>query len=349
MPDDNTPDGSKTPDTKTKSPKTLIGGPAPQGGIVVAAGGQEITPAADTALAAGAAAPIGGITLDVGTDVTNQLNQAIPAFGNLLTAIGNGVGASQQALDQGVIQTVNTLNNTNIEVLTEVVDVLNDDGLPDASKTQLVTETVSVLNFFSPTVHEWKNVSISMDLEVGSFHQDQGLQFSQSQHKEEVTATSSFWGFLGWFDTDVSYGSQSKTVNTTQEVQWQQGQIRVDALLGPRNTGKFPVPDSVTIGPQIFISLGAVVETKTGDVVTARAMDIQIEVRKADGSPNPTKPIVLDAGGLLPSFTGGTSSTDANGKLKATLTRNLSGSAGFTKFPVTASLGLLRKPFTITL
>jgi hypothetical protein len=154
---------------------------------------------------------------------------------------------------------------------------------------------------------------------------------------------------LGWFDTDVSYGSQSKTVNTTQEVQWQQGQIRVDALLGPRNTGKFPVPDSVTIGPQIFISLGAVVETKTGDVVTARAMDIQIEVRKADGSPNPTKPIVLDAGGLLPSFTGGTSSTDANGKLKATLTRNLSGSAGFTKFPVTASLGLLRKPFTITL
>ena len=297
----------------------------------------------------GTLAPMGGITLDVGTDITTQLNQAIPAFGNVLTAIGNGVASSQKALDQSVITTVNTLNTTNIDVLTDVVDVLNDDGLPDPTKTQLITENVSVLNFFSPTVHEWKNVSISMDLAVGSFHQDQGLQFSAAQHSEQVTATGLFWGFLGWFDTDTSDTSQSSSTTTTQEVQWQQGQIRVDALLGPRNTSKFPIPDSVTIGPQIYITQGAVVENKTGDVVTSRQVDVQIEVRKSTGAANPSVNILLDAGSLLPSFTGGTSTTDASGKLKATLTRNVSGAAGFVKFPVTASLGLLRKSFTLTL
>ena len=285
----------------------------------------------------------------MGTDVTNQLNQAIPAFGNVLTAIGNGVATSQKALDQNVITTVNTLNTTNIDVLTDVVDVLNDDGLPDASQTQLITENVSVLNFFSPTVHEWKNVSISMDLEVGSFHQDQGVQFSANQHSEQTTATGLFWGFLGWFDTDTVDTNQIKNTTSQQEVQWQQGQIRVDALLGPRNTGKFPIPDAVTIGPQIYITQGAVVENKTGNVVTSRQVDVQIEVRKTSGAPNPTVNILLDSGSLLPSFTGGTSTTDASGKLKVTLTRNVSGASGFVKFPVTASLGLLRKAFTVTL
>ena len=297
----------------------------------------------------GTLVPQGGITLDVGTDVTNQLNQAIPAFGNVLTAIGNGVASSQKALDQSVITTVNTLNTTNIDVVTDVVEVLNDDGLPDANRTQLIKTNVSVLNFFAPTVHEWKNVSISMDLEVGSFHQDQGMTFSANQHSEQTTATGLFWGFLGWFDTETSDKNQSSSTTSTQEVEWQQGQIRVDALLGPRNTGKFPIPDSVTIGPQIYISQGAVVETKTGDVVTSRQVDVQIEVRKASGAANPAVNILLDAGSLLPSFTGGTSTTDAGGKLKATLTRNVSGGGGFVKFPVTASLGLLRKKFTVTL
>src|SRR5262249_62261753 len=126
--------------------------------------------------------PAGGIALDVGTDVTDRLDAALPAFGNVLAAIGNGVATSQTALDHGVIDTVNELNGTNITVLTDVVEVLNGDGLPDAAQTQLITQDLSVLNFFAPVFHEWKNVSIAMDLSVGAFHESQGLMFSSSQH-----------------------------------------------------------------------------------------------------------------------------------------------------------------------
>src|ERR1017187_4021350 len=120
MPDDKSPDSSKSPDTKTKGPvKAGTIADATPGGIVGVTGAPDLpTPAAPGS--GGTLAPMGGITLDVGTDITTQLNQAIPAFGNVLTAIGNGVASSQKALDQSVITTVNTLNTTNIDVLTDV-------------------------------------------------------------------------------------------------------------------------------------------------------------------------------------------------------------------------------------
>ena len=293
--------------------------------------------------------PVGGIELDVGTDVTSQLNSAIPAFGNVLASIGNGVAASQKALDQGVVTTVTALNGKNITVVTDVIEVLNDDGLPDASKTQLVTQSLSVLNFFTPTVHEWKQVAIAMDLEVGSFSSSQGLQFSSDQTFDKTTTTGLFWGFLGWTSMNLDETTTDISDTTTHEVAWQQGQVRVDAILGPRNTSKFPVPDSISIGPQIFVTQGAVTTITAGGVTTGRSIDLQIQVRKADGTPNPAKNIVINAGGLLPSFTGG-SATDATGLVKATLTRNLpAGSTDFQKFSIIATLGQISKTFSVTL
>ena len=337
-------DNPKTPGTQTK---TVSASPA-AGSIVGGPAGGELLPVVATGAPLRARA--GGVSLDVGQDVTEQLDAAAPAFGNVLLAIGNGLASSQKALDQGVIDAVNTLNNTKIKIVTDVVEVLGDDGLPDASKTELVTKDVSVLNFFTPTVHEWKNVSIAMDLSIGSFHEDQGLQFRKTQHAESATATGLFWGFLGWFDTDDTTKTTSVSSQRSADVAWQSGQLRVDALLGPRKTGKLPVPAAVSIGPQIFVSQGAVTETKNdGDTVTARTIDVEIEIRKADGSANPQKNITLNSGGLLPSFPDG-SATGADGKMKVTLTRTLV--PGFTTpfgFQLSASLGQLRKPFTVTL
>src|SRR5262249_4529834 len=138
--------------------------------------------------------------------------------------------------------TVNLLNNTKITVLTDVVEVLGDDGLPDASKTELITEDVSVLNFFTPIFHEWKNVSIAMDLEVGAFHEDQGLTFTAKQHSQGLALTGLFWGFVGWGTDTDSEANQDVSSTVNHEVRWQQGQVRVDARLGPRNTSKFPIP-----------------------------------------------------------------------------------------------------------
>ena len=88
---------------------------------------------------------------------------------------------------------------------------------------------------------------------------------------------------------------------------------------------------------------------QTSGTSNTRAIDIEIQIRKSDGSANPGKNIVLDAGGLLPSFAAG-SATDSDGKIKASLTRNLTpGFTGFRKFPVSVALGQIRKSFTVTL
>jgi hypothetical protein len=344
---DNTPEGGKTPpaDVKTPSPGTIS---TPAGGIVGMSSGSEPTPTGGGEVPE-PFARAGGVMLDVGADVTSQLNAAVPSFGNVLGAIGNGVATSQTLLDKSVIDSVNKLKDKNITVVTEVVEVLNDDGLPDAENTNLITQNVSVLNYFSPTVHEWKSVSVSMDLSVGSFHSEQGLQFDSYQHSWGDTETGLFWGFLGWYDMDDTTDERSVTSKRTNEVAWQSGQIRVDALLGPRTMGKFPIPASISVGPQIYISQGSVQEQKAGNVVTSRTVDLVIEVRKSDGSANPLKNIVLNSGGLIPSFPAG-SKTDADGKLKVTLTRNLF--PGFTAaatFIVAASLGQMRKTYTVTL
>jgi hypothetical protein len=297
------------------------------------------------------AAASGRANRDVGTDVTSALDASVPVFGNVLQAIGDGVANSQKALDDGVIASVNTLNDTKIEVMTQVVQKLGDDGLPIAGPegTDIQTRELSVLNFFMPTLHEWKNVSLAMDLTVGSFHEDQGIVFSQHQHAESVVATGLFWGFLGWFDQDTSDTRSDGSRTRSNDLQWQSGQLRVDATLGPRATNRLPVAASVSIGPQIYVTQGAVHEEKTGPLVTARSVDMEIQVRKADGSVNPGKNIVLRSGGLLPSFTGG-SATDAEGKVKVTLKRSLvPGFSAPVSFQLSAALGQLSKSFVVTL
>ena len=116
---------------------------------------------------------------------------------------------SQAALDQGVIDTVNTLGNTNITVVTDVIQHLNDDGEPDPALTELVTTDLSVLNFFTPTIHEWKRVALSMDLSVGAFSESDGLTFNAEQSGGGVGGVGLFWGFLGLaYDNDYD-NSQS--------------------------------------------------------------------------------------------------------------------------------------------
>jgi hypothetical protein len=147
---------------------------------------------------------------------------------------------------------------------------------------------------------------------------------------------------------DESIGARGDS-SFNQETRWQQGQVRVDAQLGPRRTSKLGNPDKIEIGPQIYMTQGAVAEEKTGDLVTARKIDIEIRVRKANGAANPDKSIVFDAGGLLPSFPGG-NVTDPNGVMTATLTRAIfPGFGSFRRFAIGVRLGDIRRTFTVTL
>ena len=260
-------------------------------------------------------------------DVSGELAGLAPTFGDVLMSIGTGVARSQDALDRGLVQTARTLSDTKIKVVTDVIQELNDDGLPVAEATELVEHEVSLINYVAPTVHEWSHVALSMDLNVGAMDNDTGVTFERKQRRGKVASAGLFFGFVGFGLYSESERSSFYSRETSNETDWATGQVRMDAMLRPRHVENFPAPAEIAIGPQIYFAQGAINETVSGGVVTARAMDVLINCRKADGSANPGVTITLDSGPFNHSFsssdgfTGNT--TNADGQIQITLTRNI--------------------------
>lgn len=313
---------------------------APRGGIIAGA----------TASALGAPVGLTGGALALSADVSGELANLAPAFGDVLSSIGLAVAGSQAALDKSLIDTAKKLSGTTITVVSEVIQKLNDDGLPTIEDTELIQNDVSLINYVSPTVHEWKSVALSMDFSVGAVDNETAFTFNRTQHRTSI-GTGGIWGFLGWFDMQSSTTSVNVNTRTDYEANWATGQIRLDAMLGPRIGQNFPTPTQIVIGPQIFFSLGTVKETTSSGNQT-RAMDVLIKVLKSDGSVNPNVNIVIDSP-FPPSFVtdGGFtgSTTNSDGEIKVTFTRTVP--AGFRRVPgtVTARLGGVSKSTEITL
>lgn len=335
-------------DTKTSRGKKEMGAPAPSGAM---------TRSSAMMASAGGIAPVGMLSdsLALEADVSGEFADLSPTFGDTLLAIGTGVSDSQAALDNSLVETARNLSATKIDVVTDVVQELNEDGLPDLAKSELVTQQVSLINYLNPTVHEWKRVALSMDLSVGAMDTETGFTFSRKQHKGGANAAGLFWGFLGWFSTYESEKRSSRSGSTDRESDWANGQVRLDAELGPRQTEKFSAPASVTIGPSLYFSQGSVTETMTDGAVSARSIDLIIKARKANGSANPSVPIELDADRFRYSFVSGDgydgSTTNAQGEVKVTLTRDIPNARFLRqgKAVISAKLGQIEKNTTITL
>ena len=311
-------------------------------------------PAGGVALGDTAPSGAGTTPAALGADVTDELGRVAPTFGNVLTSVGLGVATSQTALDKGLVDSVKALADKKVKVVTDVIQTLDDDGLPDLDATELVTSEVSVLNFVTPTVHEWKHVRLAMDLEVGEIDRTQAMTFKREQVAMGYNAVGMFWGFLGWFDTNDETKHTRVTSTAQQEVDWSQGQVRVDALLAPREADGFTPPASVDIGPRLYFSQGSVTDTTSSGVRT-RSVKVRIKLLKASGAVNPNKNLVVEATGLGISFTTGGdfngSTTNTDGEVEVTLSRVVP--VGVTvsprQFAVTASLGQIRQTTQITL
>lgn len=287
--------------------------------------------------------------LPLGADATDELGKAAPAFGAVLKSIGLAVAASQASLDKGVIQSVEALRKKKIDVVTDVITELDDDGQPkkptvgpDNQQSNLRTANVSVLNFFTPTIHEWKHVALSMDLSVGELDSSQGVKFSNRQASVRSNV-GVHWGFFGWFASgglEAGYSRTDVQVNRRQETDWAQGTVRVDAELGPRRTTSFPVPGRVERGPTLVFMPQAI---SRDEAAGTRSIPVKVVCRKGSGEPNPAKPVQVSAAGLV--FSGATQ-TDTNGEFTVTATKPLSSPTA--KHLVTARLGSLIRTFELT-
>ena len=232
-------------------------------------------------LSAGALIPGGGGgVLANEADVSGELAELAPSFGDILASIGRGVADSQTALDRGLVDTATTLSQSTITVVTDVVQELNDDGLPVPSATQLVTESVSLINFVRPTAHQWSHVALRMDMTVGAVDNERGISVNSKTKSARATNVGLFFGFFGIGVSSVKERSTFRSEESDFESNWAEGRVLMDALLQPRNVEGFDPPAEVSIGPQIFMALGSVQETLNSGVVTARATD---RVTAADG------------------------------------------------------------------
>ncbi len=312
-----------------------------------------VVPAPAAALA-GLGAPAGLGAAALGADVSGQLKAVAPTFGDVLKSIGIGVADSQTALDKGVITTVNELADTNITVVTDVIQHLDDDGLPVAEDTELVSTDLSVLNFFMPTVHEWKRVALSMDLSCGAFSESDGISFNARQSGGGFGGAGLLWGFLGVNSTYDYERTQMGSRDHEQEASWSAGEVRLDAILGPRTTGKLPVPSQVSIGPQIVFSQGPVKDKAVAGAGVNRSVDVLVTVRKAGGDVNPGVPLRIEAGGLRTSFSSTApfsgNQTNAEGQVLVTVTRNVpnAGASG-ARITLVARLGAMSQSYALTI
>ncbi len=338
--------------TTTATPSRTSPKTAPSSGVnLPAATASHALAAAGTGASAGTDTAL----LDVADTVAGKLDAIAPTFGEILKSVGSGVAKAQRALDESVRETVKKLSDTKIDVITDVITRIDDDtGLPLAPQEEdLIKQNLSVLNFITPTVHEWKYVALSMDMSVGGMDSKTGMTFSNASFKTSRESKGLFFGFVGVGKTTASAEFNAVRSNIEREAEWASGRVQLDAMLGPRRTTKFPVPATVEIGPQIFIVQGRTTDVKTGvgasAVLTERQVEVTITLLKANGEANAAKNPSIEAPGLLREAVAG-GATDTDGKVVYKLRRfYANGTAPFATFPVTVRLGALVRRFSVDL
>ena len=338
--------------TKTATHEMPASSPAASAG----AGAQTMVPTGSILSSGMPPSMLFGDVLGSPEETGETMGLVAPTFGAVLSSIGEGIADSQDALDRGMVQTAQQLSAQKITVVSDVIQGLDDDGIPDADLTELVTNDVSLINYVKPTVHEWKHVALSMDFAIGSMNRESGFTFDRQQSRSGTRGSGLLWGFVGWFGQSDSQSKSSYERKTYQETDWSRGQVRMDAQLAPRELGDFPVPAQVVIGPQIFFSLGEMREALTDGVVTSREVDVTISVRKSDGSINPNVNLVLDSGPFRQAFStdgdfNGSTTSISSGQCLVTLTRDIP-NAQFSRplqATISAELGLMTQTYNITL
>jgi hypothetical protein len=300
--------------------------------------------------------PIGADTMlaATATDVANQLDALAPTFGEILKSVGSGLANAQRALDKSVMDTVNKLATTKIDVVTDVVQRLDDaTGLPmEPADTDLIKQQLSVLNFVTPTVHEFKYMALTMDLSIAKLDQKVGMSFTSASLNTSRNSSGLHFGFVGVGTTSVNADFKAVRSNVEREMQWASGRVQMDALLAPRRTTKFPVPAEISVGPQIFLNQGRTTDVRQGagqnPPLVERNVEITITTLTAAGAPNTTANVTIEAPGLLRE----TTQANTGGKTRFRLRRfftNGAGAQGFSTFAVKVRLGQIVKSFTVDL
>jgi hypothetical protein len=349
--------GRNRPSPAPEAPAAELEAALPVGGAALQSTLAGVSPVGITGggiTADGATLPAGmfGGVLSGDANAADNLRKVAPTFGEVLKSIGLAVAETQAALDKTLADTVTALSETTITVVTDVVQAIDEDGLPDLSNSEIITEDVSLANFMEPTAHAFDHVGVSMDLSVGEMSSSQGFTFNQKQ--TSVNVGGGWFSIFGGFASGSASHSRTKLeVDNSQSTAWSTGRVRVDAQLSARPTDKLPVGAEIAIGPIISYSQGEAKETKQNGAAR-RTVDVTLEVRKETGVANPGKTLEVDVSPFSFSFAGSGgftgSTTNTDGKVRLVLTRDVpAGATAPVRGTIRVKLGEVRRKFEISL
>ncbi|WAX57412.1 hypothetical protein M6B22_01270 [Jatrophihabitans cynanchi] len=256
------------------------------------------------------------------TDVSGQLATAGLAFGDLVKLTGQAVANTQTALNKTGADATSALATTLVDVIAVQELDYDDNGNVTGEKT--FTQQLPLIDFIDPVIYQWTQVRLQGRFTASQF----AATASTDTHSNTSTDSSGQAGFgiiFGGGYNNFQYDDSQTHIDTNFRVEDSVGLLRMNAVLEPRHDIGVPKPRQAIVGPQIEIDAGPIADV--GNPATSRTMDAVITYRNAAGDPIAGKELAIDTQGVAWAFKGGTGTTDANGQVTITLTRQFVGDA----------------------
>jgi hypothetical protein len=211
-------------------------------------------------------------------NVTDKLQAAAPAFGEVLKSIGTAVAATQAAMDDAALESLKELAKQTVDVPVILEQLLDDDGLP--TDTNIITEKVTLASIIPPSMKQVERMTMRMDLTVGEFNATGGVKFNSRM--STVGANFSF------FNRGIS--AENTTTGVRSEFQqlseFSTGSVSVAVEIGERTGFQIPTPAQYAIGPQIRGAITASAQTTPTAAAPEirRSVTMQFSIRLINGT-----------------------------------------------------------------
>lgn len=278
----------------------------------------------------------------------DELERAGLAFGDLVQGVGQAVAATQQELNETGAALATTLAETVVDVIA-VQELQYDDNGELVSPTTSHTRPLPLISFIDPVFYQWRYVRLQ-----GQFFASEFAGATESSSSS--TTTSSNYGQTGLgYILGVGYNantsrSSSSTTNTDSTSDMSFGSVRMNAMLEPRTDVKVPPPRQSFVGPSITVLSGEIADEIDSGVVTARTMNVTLELRRRSGAAIAGKALSVETSGVPWEFVNA-GTTNAQGRVEIQLRREFPTAEADrtpTQVIVTARLGMVSTDTTVT-
>ena len=282
--------------------------------------------------------------------VGDEIARAGAGFGQLVERSGSAVAATQNLLNETGARTATALAETLVDVIAVQEKIYHDDGSLDTSVAH--TRKLPLISFIDPVFYKWSSVRLQGRFWANEFAAETTSD-SYSHTSSEGMGSAGFGIIFGLGYNSYSYSSDSRSSDVEVTTDSSMGQMRMNALLEPRDDVAIPKPNQVIRGPRLTLIMGTLEDVIDGGNLTGRTLSLLIQYNKRDGNPIAGKAISVETNGIAWSFADGpTAVTDASGQVEIVLRRDFIGpepDTTPTDFIVSARIGLVQNSIGVTM